>query len=129
MTPQEIHAVLEAEGAAKNLPEAYKIDLHKHDFDVLVQYNTQQFIWVLRTCGTFLYPLDPQNVSNKYGSRPTDCVQSALKSDNRVLFYHFSDAQLKPVSFDEAMSAAKQAEEVARKVRVESGPRVTRPLG
>jgi hypothetical protein len=117
MTPQEIHAVLEAEGAAKNLPEAYKIDLHKHDFDVLVQYNTQQFIWVLRTCGTFLYPLDPQHVSTKYGSRPTDCVTYAPKSDHVVLFYHFSDGKLKAVTFEEALAAAKAAESVAYEYR------------
>jgi hypothetical protein len=108
MQPNEIHALLIAEGARTNLPECYKRDLEVHDLAQLTERESQNFIWVLRTCGTHIFELD--NFKNAPGNRPTDLVKCVGRfGDSAIQYYHFSNGVLTAVTYDKAFAIAESA--------------------
>lgn len=105
MTPTQTHAVLLEEAARQNLPECFSADLTQHDLQELTESGTQTFLWVLRTCGTFLVKLDTE-ARRRDDYQMSVVLKSCECSDARVLWYHFHDGVLTPVSYAQALEAA-----------------------
>lgn len=109
METQQIHALLVTEGARLSLPEAYQRDLHVHDLNQLEESGTQEFIWVLRTCGTHIFELD--TFKDMAGNRPSD-LMSCMKqtfSDNVRHFYHYKAGALREVTYEQGCTIATEA--------------------
>jgi hypothetical protein len=110
--PEYLHSLLVAEAERRNLPEAYQRDVYVHDLDQLKQYQTQEFIWCVRTCGSFLWPLD-QFTAGEYSLRhnyPDKLIESVRHfCDEQMYFYHVKDGQMREVTLDEAKQIAEEA--------------------
>jgi hypothetical protein len=121
LTPEAIYETLLAESQRKKLPESYATDLSAHDRRDLHETRTQDFIWVLRTNGTHLILLDAIKeplppTASIVPNHPTYTVR-ALKdtfNDNEKHWYHFSNGQLVPIDYNNALTLAEDAEEKVR---------------
>jgi len=108
MTPEEIHAQLIAESERTSLPECYKNDLLVHDLTRLVETGSQEFIWVLRTCGTHLFTLD--YIKDTGGNRPAELVRSLYGfGDADQRWYYFTHGALREITHDQAVPIAEEA--------------------
>lgn len=103
MTATEIHAILLAEAGRVNLPEYYTADLTKHDLNCLTETGSQHFIYVLRTCGTFLIPLDKGKQEYSFPSAFSFVSAIGRYSDDVMLWYHFHNGQLEPITREQAI--------------------------
>lgn len=109
MDAVQIHTLLLAEAARVSLPEAYKRDLEVHDLNQLAENGSQEFIWILRTCGTHLFALD--KFRDTPGNRPSDLVAAMKGMGDYVMhFYHFSQGALKQVTYEQSRTIAREAE-------------------
>lgn len=108
MTAADIHAVLMAEAAKKQLPKSYQRDLTVHDLNELAAYGTQFFIWVLRTNGTFIVPLD--HITPTRGNWPHHVMKAICSfGDTEMYYYIFRNGKLHPTTGDLALQAATEA--------------------
>lgn len=114
--PDAIHAQLLDEAERKKLPECFERDLTVHDLEKLHSTQTQDFIWILRTCGTYLWPLEAEHVRDSPGNRPTDLVRCMADMDSHRFYYRFHEGRLREVTFDIALAMAADALERHRKV-------------
>ncbi len=109
MEAAEIHAILTAEAARVALPKHYVNDLTVHDLKALRELGTQDFIYVLRTCGTFLVHLDcerpPIHGNSAYS------VVSAISEfgDDEMYWYHFHEGKLHPIDAEKALRLCVQS--------------------
>lgn len=108
MTPKETFKIIIAESDRTGLPKHYRNDLNI-DKELLDESNSQEFIYVLRTCGTHLLPLDESYFTKDY--RPDYHVQGYQRSfsDSEMYFYHFSEGVLKPIDYETAYNIARKA--------------------
>lgn len=107
MTAETIHALLLAESARVALPEAFHRDVTVHDLRELQETETQEFIWVLRTCGSHLIRLDKLQPSERVPtfraitpSHWLECISGL--GDPKMLYYHFTGHHLRPVTLEHA---------------------------
>ena len=105
MTPQNIHAILSAESVRTGLPQFYKNDVVVHDLNQLIESPTEDFIWVLRTCGSHLVDL---TIPRKFGSAYNLVTAIGSSFDGHV-WYHFKDGILTEITFEEAKKLATMA--------------------
>lgn len=91
MTPKEIHQVLIDKGNERSLPEFFKDDLLVHDLSLLEKLKTQDFLWVLRTCGTWLFSFHPRSA---HLLTLVDSVGTHDVGRDDVYWFHFHDGQL-----------------------------------
>jgi hypothetical protein len=97
MNPQDIYNVLVTESEAQQLPEIYKTDLTIHDKRQL-ETGTQSFIWILRTCGTHLLPLD----GDRRYTNVSASIDGARMGDNVIKYYVFRNETLLSITYEEA---------------------------
>jgi hypothetical protein len=100
--PFQIHDILTAEAAKQQLPKHYHRDLTVHDLAGLRLTHSQRFIWVLRTCGTHLIPLDGRSRRDAR-MMIEGCRQFC---DEQMLWYVFENDNLRPIDADEAKRLA-----------------------
>lgn len=106
MTPTEIHEILITEANSKSLPEVFTTDVQVHDLTTLRESGTQDFIWILRTCGSQLVTLDSK-VGMSIGA--ARYLETCAKSrDDQMLYYHFRGGQLTPVTLEQAKDIARE---------------------
>jgi hypothetical protein len=114
MDHNEIHVILIAEANRRNLPEAFQKDLLVHDVNRLQETGSQDFLWVLRTCGTDLFTLDDKQKPGEV-LRNLFWQKRSQFADEQVHFYHFQDGNLSEVTFEQAQHAALEASPAPRR--------------
>jgi hypothetical protein len=109
MAPEAIHALLSAEAQQQALPIQYVRDLTVHDLNDLARTGTQEFIWVLRDCGTHLIHLDVADIDGTMYSPERHLAGVVQFSDKRQLYYVFRTGTLTACTPEEAQAFARDA--------------------
>lgn len=115
------------EAIRRGLPRDYRTDLTVHDLNHLCSpgWATDEFLWILRTNGTFIINLKVP-VALDSGNHPVAVLKAAMQfGDSEMYYYLYRDGKLTEVSPERAKTLAADAMQATEQHEREQRRKVT----